>query len=133
MVGGSSRRCDEFEHVAATKTPRVPGALNLKQLKFQAQVPDVQTQLRARLWPISKRRKPSLRASLGDLEALGNRDYDMTDVPFDGAADGRCRQGLPGKRSRTRLWRTIGSSQAREGDAHGALLARPLDLLEFAQ
>lgn len=113
VIGGSLAACDEFEHVARTKPPRVPGALNVQKFKYQAQVQDVQRNFALGLADVEAS-EGILRATSEDLAALGEREYDMTDclsVVLRLSAAGK----FAWKAVEDRLWRTIGSSQAREG------------------
>jgi 3-hydroxy-9,10-secoandrosta-1,3,5(10)-triene-9,17-dione monooxygenase len=113
VVGGSLAACDEFEHIARTKPPRVPGALDVPRYKYQAQVPDVQRNFALALADVEAA-EGILRATSDDLAALGDRDYDMTDclsIVLRMASAGK----FAWKAVEDRLWRTIGSSQARDG------------------
>ena len=113
VVGGSLAAVDEFEHIARTKPPRVPGALDVPRFKYQAQVADVQRNFALALADVEAA-EGILRATSEDLVALGGRDYDMTDclsIVLRMSAAGK----VAWKAVEDRLWRTIGSSQARDG------------------
>ena len=113
IIGGSLAAADEFEHIALTKPPRVPGALGAARYRIQAQVPDVQRNFALALADIEASEAVLKGVSL-DLEALACREYDMSDVlsvVLRLAAAGK----FSWKAVEDRLWRTIGSSQAFAG------------------
>lgn len=113
MVGAAYAALDEYEHVAKTKKPQNISALGVKQLKFQAQVTEVQKNYGLATADIEAA-EGILRAGAIELELMGRDGYTMADIlrmTMQIAVAGK----ISWKAVEDILWRTIGSSQGMAG------------------
>jgi 3-hydroxy-9,10-secoandrosta-1,3,5(10)-triene-9,17-dione monooxygenase len=113
MVGAAYAALDEYEQVAKTKKPQNISALGVAQLKLQAQVPEVQKNYGLATADIEAA-ESILRGGAAELEELGQRGYKPEDIfrmTMQIAVAGK----VSWKAVEDILWRTVGSSQGREG------------------
>ena len=113
MVGAAYAALDEYENVAKTKKPQFIQALNVKPPKVQAQVPEIQRHYALAAADIEAAEN-ILFGATHDLERMGVDGYEMTDV-FRMALRLAVAGRVAWKAVEDPLWRTIGSSQGREG------------------
>jgi 3-hydroxy-9,10-secoandrosta-1,3,5(10)-triene-9,17-dione monooxygenase len=113
MVGTAYAALDEYESVAKTKKPLNISALNLPKLKVQAQLPEVQKNFGLAMADV-KSAEGLLYSNTVELDRMGREGYtpeEELNVALRNAVVGR----LVWKAMEDTLWRTIGSSQGREG------------------
>ena len=113
MVGTAYAALDEYELVAKTKAPLHISALNQPRLKVQAQVPEIQKNFGLAMADVAAA-EGILYSSTLELDRLGREGYTPEDefgISLRNAVVGK----IIWKAMEDTLWRTVGSSQGREG------------------